>query len=109
MLTEGKPTKGRAPFIKEMKNDFTRHDDLATVYVSLQSMDTLKSTVQMRMYDADNRVISSGEPVKITLRRGETQDRYWSFAIGALNPAIYRVDVLVGESVAWRTYFRVRE
>lgn len=109
MLTEGKPTKGRAPFIKEMKNDFTRHDDLATAYVSLQSMDTLKSTVQMRMYDADNRVISSGEPVKITLRRGETQDRYWSFAIGPLNPAIYRVDVLVGESVAWRTYFRVRE
>jgi hypothetical protein len=109
MLTEGKPPKGRAPFIKEMRNDFTLHDDPATVYVSLQSMDTLKTTVQMRMYDADNRVISSGEPVKVTLRRGETQDRYWSFAVGLLKPAIYRVDVFVGESVAWRTYFRVRE
>ncbi|HEV1995190.1 MAG TPA: S1C family serine protease [Candidatus Acidoferrum sp.] len=109
MLTQGKPTKGRAPFIKEMKNDFTRQDDAASVYVALQSMDTLKTTVQMRMYDADNRVVSSGEPIKVTLRRGETQDRYWSFSVGVLNPGIYRADVLLGESVAWRTYFRVRE
>jgi hypothetical protein len=109
MLTQGKPTKGRAPFIKEMKSDFTRQDDAATVYVALQSNDTLKTTVLIRMYDADNRVVSSGEPVKITLRRGETQDRYWSFSVGVLNPGIYRADVLLGESVAWRTYFRLRE
>jgi S1-C subfamily serine protease len=109
MLTEGKPPKGRAPFITEMKSEFTRRNDPVTVYVALQSMDTLKTTVQMRMYDVDNHVISSGEPAKITLRRGETQDRYWSFVVGLLNPAIYRVDVLLGESVAWRTYFRVRE
>jgi hypothetical protein len=109
MLTQGKPAKGRAPFIKEMKNDFTRQDDSATVYVALQSTDTLKSTVQMRMYDADNRVVSSGEPIKIILRRGETQDRYWSFSLGLLNTGVYRADVLLGESVAWRTYFRVRE
>jgi len=109
MLTLGKPTKGRAPFIKEMKNDFTHQDDSATVYVSLQSMETLKITVQMRMYDADNHVVSGGEPIKITLKRGETQDRYWSFSLGALNPGIYRADLLLGESVAWRTYLRVRE
>jgi hypothetical protein len=109
MLTQGKPAKGRAPFIKEMKNDFTRQDDSATVYVALQSTDTLKSTVQMRMYDADNRVVSSGEPIKIILRRGETQDRYWSFSLGLLNTGVYRADVLLGESVAWRSYFRVRE
>jgi hypothetical protein len=79
MLTEGKPPKGRAPFITEMKSEFTRRNDPVTVYVALQSMDTLKTTVQMRMYDVDNHVISSGKPAKITLRRGETQDRYWSF------------------------------
>jgi hypothetical protein len=61
------------------------------------------------MYDADNRAVSSGEPIRITLKRGETQDRYWSFSVGVLNPGIYRADVLLGESVAWRTYFRVRE
>jgi hypothetical protein len=109
MLTQGKPAKGRAPFNKEMKNDFTRQDDSATVYVALQSMDTLRGTVQMRVYDADNRSVSSSEPAKIILKRGETQERYWSFSVGVLNPGIHRADVLLGESVAWRAYFRVRE
>jgi len=109
MITQGKPTKGSAAFSKEWKYELTRQDSAATVYVAFQSMDTLKTTVQMRMYDADNRVVSSGEPIKVNLRRGETQDRYWSFSVGVLNPGIYRADVLLGESVAWRTYFRVRE
>ena len=61
------------------------------------------------MYDADNRVVSGGEAIKLTLRRGETQERYWSFGVGALNPEIYSADVLLGEAVAWRTYFRVKE
>jgi hypothetical protein len=54
-------------------------------------------------------VVSNGEPIKITLRRGETQDRYWSFSVSVLNPGIYRADVFLGESVAWRTNFRVKE
>ena len=109
MLVQGKPARGRAPFIKEMKYDFTRQDDAATVYVGLQSIEALKTTAQLRMYDADNHVLSNGEPIKVTLRRGETQDRYWSFSVGVLNPGIYRADVFLGESVAWRTYFRVKE
>jgi S1-C subfamily serine protease len=109
MLTEGKPTKGRAPFVKEMKYDFIRQDDAATVYVALQSIEPLKTTVQLRMYDADNHVVTNGEPIKLSLRRGETQDRYWSFSVGVLNPGIYRADVFLGESVAWRAYFRVKE
>jgi S1-C subfamily serine protease len=109
MITLGKPTKGGAPFLKEMKHDFTRQDNQVTVYVAFQSSDTLKTTVQMQMYDADNHMASRGEPVKVTLRRGETQDRYWSFSAATLVPGIYRTDVLLGEAVAWRTYFRVRE
>ncbi len=109
MLVQGKPAKGRAPFIKEMKYDFNRQDDAATVYVGLQSIEALKTTAQLRMYDADNHVLSNGEPIKVTLRRGETQDRYWSFSVGVLNPGIYRADVFLGESVAWRTYFRVKD
>ena len=109
MLVQGKPAKGRAPFIKEMKYDFTRQDDAATVYIAFQSMEPLKTTVQMRLYDADNHVISNGESIKITLRRGETQDRYWSFSVGVLNLGVYRADVYLGESVAWRAYFRLKD
>jgi len=109
MLTQGKPTRGGTPFAKEMKHEFTRQDDTATVFVALQSIETLKSTVQLRMYDADNHVVSSGEPVRITLRRGETSERSWSFSPGSLHPGVYRADVMLGDAVAWRTYLRVKE
>ena len=109
MITQGKPEKGKAPFIKEMKLDFTRQDDVATVYVALRTVEALKSTVQMVMCDADNHVVSSGQPIKISLKRGETQDRYWSFSVAVLHPGVYRADVLVGADVAWRSYFRRRE
>jgi S1-C subfamily serine protease len=109
MITLGKPTKGKAPFLKELKYDFTHQDNSVTVYVAFQSSDTLKTTVQMQMYDVDNHAVSRGEPVKVTLRRGEMQDRYWSFSATTLIPGIYRTDVLLGDGVAWRAYFRVRE
>jgi S1-C subfamily serine protease len=109
MLTQGKPTKGGTPFAKEMKHEFTRQDDTATVFVALQSIETLKSTVQLRMYDADNQVVTSGEPARITLRRGETSERSWSFSPGSLHSGVYRADVMLGNAVAWRTYLRVKE
>jgi S1-C subfamily serine protease len=109
MISQGKPSKGKAPFSKEMKLDFTRQDDSATVLVSLQSTETLKTTTELRMYDLDNHLISKGEPIKITLRRGEPLERYWSFPLSILQPGVYRADVLLGDAVAWRTYFRLRE
>ncbi|HEY6944027.1 MAG TPA: serine protease [Candidatus Acidoferrum sp.] len=109
MMTPGKPQKGRAPFAKEMKMDFTRQDDSATILVALQAMDTLKTTTELRIYDADNHLVSKGEPIKITLRRGEPLERYWSFSLSVFRPGVYRADVLLGDAVAWRTYFRLRE
>jgi S1-C subfamily serine protease len=111
MITRGKPQKGRGKdFLgKEMNVDFTRQDEIETVVVAFQGIDSWKSTVQLRIYDADNHVLISGAPVKISLGRGETQERSWSFPLAAMHPGIYKADALVGEEVAWREYFRVRE
>jgi S1-C subfamily serine protease len=109
MITQGKPTKRGAAFAKEMKNEFTSQDDSATVFVAFQSMETLKTTTHLRMYDADNHVVRNGEPAKVTLHRGETLERTWSFSLGNLHPGVYRADVMLGEAVAWRSYLRVKE
>jgi trypsin-like peptidase len=109
MMTQGKPQKGKAPFVKELKLEFTYQDDSATILISLQSMEPLKTVAELRMYDADNHLVSKAEPVKLSLRRGEPQERYWSFPLGVLRPGVYRADVLLGDAVAWRTYFRMRE
>jgi hypothetical protein len=107
MITQGKPQKGKA-FPKEMKVDFTPGDGSATVVVAFQGIQAWKSTAQLRIYDVDNHLLIQGDPVKISLRSGETQERAWSFPL-IPKPGIYRADVLVGEEVAWRTFFRISE
>jgi S1-C subfamily serine protease len=108
MITQGKPQKGKAPLSKETKVDFTPRDEFATLVVAFQGINAWKNTVQLRIYDVDNHPLTRGDPIKISLRSGETQERIWSFPL-AMHPGIYRADVLVGEEVAWREYFRIRE
>jgi S1-C subfamily serine protease len=107
MITQGKPQKGKA-FPKEMKADFTPRDGSATVVVTFQGIEAWKSTAQLRIYDVDNHLLNQGDPVKVSLRSGETQERVWNFPL-VTKPGIYRVDVLVGEEVAWREFFRISE
>jgi S1-C subfamily serine protease len=109
MITQGRPQKkGKALLSREMNVDFTRQDQ-ATIIVAFQGIDSWKSTEQLRIYDVDNHLLVSGPPVRITLGRGETQERAWSFPLAAMHPGVYRADALVGEEVARREYFRIRD
>jgi hypothetical protein len=109
MITQGKPQKGKGPRSRESKVDFARQDGMATIVIAFQGIEGWKNTVQLQIFDADNHALSNGEPVKLSLRSGETQERVWSFTLAPLHPGIFRADVLVGDAVAWREYFRVRE
>jgi S1-C subfamily serine protease len=108
MITHGKPQKGKVPFPKEMKVDFSARDDFATVVAAFQAMEPLRDIVQLQIYDVDNHPVTRGDPIKINLRTGETQERSWSFPLN-MRPGIYRADVLVGQEVGWRQYFRISE
>jgi S1-C subfamily serine protease len=109
MITQGKPQKGKGPLSRETKVDFSRQDEIATIVIAFQGIEGWKSTVQLRIYDVDNHVLTNGDPVKISLRPGETQERIWSFPLTPMHPGVFRADVLVGDAVAWREYFRVRD
>lgn len=109
MIARGKAQKGKNLLAKEMNVDFARQDESATVVVAFQGINSWKNTVQLRIYDVDNNVLTSGAPVKISLGRGETQERIWSFPLAPLHPGVYKADALVGEEVAWREYFRIRD
>jgi hypothetical protein len=60
--------------------------------IAFQGIEGWKNTVQLRLYDADNHVLTNGDAVKISLRSG-----------------VFRADVLLGDAVVWREYFRVRD
>ena len=108
MITQGRPQKGKLPFPKEMTVDFSSRDEFATVVVAFQGMGPLKDIVQLQIYDVDNQQITHGDPIKISIRPGETQERSWSFPL-TIHPGIYRADVFVGREVAWRQYFRMNQ
>jgi hypothetical protein len=107
MITRGKSQKGKA-FSKEMKVEFTPRDGSAAVVIAFQGIEAWKNTVQLRIYDVDNHLLDQGDPIKISLRSGETQERAWNFPM-VPTTGIYRADVLVGDEVAWREYFRVSD
>lgn len=109
MMTQGKIQKSKASALREAKQDFSLQDDSASILVAFQSTETLKTTTELRLYDVDNHLVSKGEPIKINLRHGEALERYWSFPLNVLRPGVYRTDVLLGDAVAWRTYFRLRD
>src|SRR6267378_5520530 len=91
MITQGKPQKGKGPLSRERKVDFTHQDEIAPIVIAFQGIEAWKNTV------------------KLSLRSGETQERIWSFPLASMHPGVYRADVLVGDAVAWREYFRVRK
>ena len=108
MITKGRPEKKKSLVSRVMKVDFTPQDEFATIIVAFQGIEAWKNTVQLQVYDVDNHILIRGDPTKISLRSGETQERIWSFPL-SMHPGIYRADVRVGEEVGWREYFRVRE
>ena len=91
-----------------MKVELSVKDGFASIVIAFQGIQPWKNTVQLQIYDVDNHLVSRGEPAKVSLRSGETQERTWSFPL-TVHPGIYRADVLVGEEVAWREYFRISE
>jgi hypothetical protein len=71
--------------------------------------DNLKSTSTIKFYDVDNHPVGTGKVEKLTLSRGESLEPSWQLPLSTLAPAICRVDVLVGDSVAWRQYFKLTD
>ena len=111
MVTRGKPQKKDRTIInKEMNVNLARQDETATVIVSFQGNGgAWRDGVQLQITDADNHSVVNGPPVKVNLGKGEVQERSWSFALGTIRPGVYRADALIGDEVAWRQYFRIRD
>jgi hypothetical protein len=66
----------------------------------------------MRVFDLDNRLLNKAmleKPLKFSLGKGEQKTSTWEFRIGTVSPGIYRVDIWLDDSPAWRTFFRVTE
>ena len=86
-----------------------RSDGSVNVNITFSNNENLKSTTQLNLYDLDNRPIAVGKPQKLNLSRGEFIERDWQIPLAPLTPAIYRVDLVIGDGVAWRQFFKLAD
>ena len=88
---------------------FSRREGQASVFVQWNPQEKKDALSRYEIYDADYRLTGKSEPSKLKLRRGELFFSAWTFGIERLPPAVYRVDLLLGEAPIWRGYLRITE
>lgn len=89
--------------------EFSRSHDSLAVVITWAPNRKIKSTVQLQIYNLENRVIEQSRPGKIDLQRQVTAYTGMKLPLASLQPGIYRVDLLVGDDPQWRAFFRVKE
>ncbi|HTZ32115.1 MAG TPA: serine protease [Methylomirabilota bacterium] len=111
MLSQGQNIKGKTftPAERDLKTSFRRSDNTAGVLIHFANSDNFKAVATIRLYDVDNRELSSGKPEKISVSRGQFAERLWQFPISNLPAGIYRIDVELDGGVAWRQYFKITD
>ncbi len=101
--------KGPVPQPVDEKTDFSRRESEIAVLLNWFPKEKTKSQTSLRVYDLDNRLLVEGKPAKIELTPNHAMATAWQLPIANMPPGIYRVDVLLGQSPVWRTFFRITE
>ncbi len=100
---------GSIPFPRDSKQIFSRRDTKAVVYVNWQTSTKQKFAYSLRLFTADNKMISDSKPREISLAPGKYASTNWDLPIGLMPPGIYRIDLLINDKTSWREFIRVTE
>jgi hypothetical protein len=88
---------------------FSRRDNKAVMFVNWQGGSKEKLNYELRLFNADNKVISESKPREVSLAPGQYVTTTWDIPIGSMPPGIYRVDLILESKTAWRDFFRVTD
>jgi hypothetical protein len=91
------------------KVDFKKSDTSAVVVLTFDKSEAVKTTAQIKLYDFENHPVAAGEVEKISVKKGSGAEQNWDVPVAQLPAGIYRVDIVVGDGVAWRQYFRIAD
>jgi hypothetical protein len=94
---------------RDFKQVFTRRDNKAYVYVNWDNSSKEKLNCVLRLFDADNKLISETAPRQISLAPGKYMATTWDLTIGNSRAGIYRFDLNLDGVPAWREFFRITE
>ena len=99
----------RALATMDMQRVLHRSDAKTEIHAFFVNTENLKSTTQVLLYDLDNHRLAAGAPQKLNISRGQNLEKIWELPLSQLPAGFYRVDLMVGDGVAWRQFFKLAD
>ena len=100
---------GSVPFPQDSKQVFSKRDGKAAVYVNWRTSTKQKIGYTLRLFSADNKMISASKLQEISLAPGRYAATNWELPVGAMPAGIYRVDLLINDQTCWREFIRITD
>jgi len=97
------------PEVVDIRSEFSRRDKKMALLVMWDPKEKLKTSVALKFYDVENRLIGDGKPQKFNAGRNDRSYHTWEIPIEGIKPGFYRLDVVLGDETAYRTFFRIAE
>jgi hypothetical protein len=91
------------------KQVFSKRDNKAIVFVNWRTANKQKFSAVLRVFNADNKLISDGKPQNVSLSPGNFAATSWDLGLASTFPGIYRLDLLINDQTAWREFIRITD
>lgn len=101
--------RGGLPSPRDYKRVFSRRENQAVAYVNWQTQSKEKFSCILRIFDADNKLVSESKSRELSLAPGKYMSTTWDIPVGSMAPGIFRVDLVLDGKTAWRDFFRITE
>jgi hypothetical protein len=69
----------------------------------------LKAEATVRLWDLDGKLLLQSKPSKVAVSASQVLHMGWQFSLGARPAGIYRLDVVLGDEVAWRAFLKIKD
>lgn len=89
--------------------EFSRAKDSLGVVITWTPDKKIKSTTEFQIYDLDNHLVGQSRAQKIDLQPQVTAYSGIKIPLSSLQPGMYRIDLLLGDTPEWREFFRVKD
>ena len=89
--------------------EFSRADAEIVLMVNWNPLDKARHTLQLRVYDIDNKLRVQSKVTKHKLKAYVNKQNWWTIEISRLPIGVYRADVLADERPVFRSFFKLIE
>jgi hypothetical protein len=90
----------------DQRDEFSSQDKTFVTWINWNPQERVRGQGTLRVFDADNRVITESKPAKVDLRKGQLTLSSWQIPVPAA-AGHYRVDAMIDGKPIWRGFVRI--